>query len=119
MALKEDNAQKELECYTKIINLFSKISKDPISIETCKDKTITKIMEKLKDPKNENWLRNALIILLSLFDDNPADLYSNLGVNTKKISSNERKNIFSELKKEFVLKQHKKKVNEILRKIKD
>ena len=119
MSLREDDTQKELECYTKIIKLFLKINKDTTSIEIWKDKAIIKIMQKLKDPKNENWLRNALIILLSLFDNKPADLYSNLGVNTKKISSNERKNIFSELKKEFVLKQHKKKVNEILRKIKD
>ena len=32
-------------------------------------------MDVLKELKNENWLKNALTILLSLFDNKPADLY--------------------------------------------
>ena len=66
MTLKKDDTEKELECYTKIIHLFSTISKDPITLETYKDKAIIKTMNSLRDPKNQTWLRNALIILLSL-----------------------------------------------------
>ena len=119
MVLKKDDTQKELDCYTKIINLFSKISKDPIILETYKDKTIIKIMNALKDPKNETWLKNALIILLSLFNGKPADLYSNLGNNVKKILEREKDDFFSKIKEELFLKRCEKKFNNLIRKIKD
>ncbi len=119
MSQNENGSHEEIECYTKIINLFLKMSKDPIKLETSKNIAIIKIMDRLKEPGNEDLIRNALIILLSLFDDNPADLYSNLGDNVKKISKKEKGDIFSQLKEEFILKQRKKKYNELLKKIKD
>ncbi len=119
MTLKKDDIEQELECYTKIINLFSNISKDPINLETYKDHAIIKAMNALKDPKNETWLRNALVVLLSLFNGNPADLYSNLGNNIRTISEIEKADIFSKLKKEVSLKKREKRFNDLLRKIKD
>lgn len=101
MAQENDINQKEVDCYTKIINLFLKIGKDPISIETWKDKAIVKIMNVLKDPKNKRWVQNALIILLSLFDDRPPDLYDNIGREVKLLSDNEKEDVISKLKVEF------------------
>ena len=103
MAEKNDIDQKEVDCYTKIINLFLKIGKDPITIETWKDKAIVKIMNVLKDPKNKRWVQNALIILLSLFDDKPPDLYSNIGKKVEIISDKEKEDVISKLKEEFCL----------------
>ena len=103
MVEKNDINQKEVDCYTKIINLFLKIGKDPITIETWKDKAIVKIMKVLKDPKNKRWVQNALIILLTLFDDNPPDLYSNIGNNVKILSDEERQQVISKLKEEFTV----------------
>ncbi|MBN1215151.1 MAG: hypothetical protein JXA99_06875 [Candidatus Lokiarchaeota archaeon] len=105
MTQNKEEIQRELECYTKIVNLFSNIDKDPNIIELHKDKTIIKIMNSLKKPENEDWLKNALIILLSLFDDTPADLYNNLGINGKKVSKKEKKIIFSKIKEEFLSKE--------------
>lgn len=59
MAKNNDIDQKELDCYTRIINLFLKISKDPITIETWKDKAIVKMMNILKNPENKRWVKNA------------------------------------------------------------
>ena len=103
MAQENDIDQKEVDCYTKIINLFLKIGKDPISIETWKDKAILKIMNVLKDPKNKRWVQNALIILLSLFDDNPPNLYDNLGKNINILSTKEKEQVIIRLKEEFCL----------------
>ena len=103
LAQKNDIDQKELDCYTKIIKLFLKKEKDPITIETWKDKAIVKIMNVLKDPKNKRWLQNALIILLSLFDDNPPDLYSNIGKKVEILSDEEKEQVISKLKEEFCL----------------
>ncbi|MBY9008035.1 MAG: hypothetical protein KGD63_14940 [Candidatus Lokiarchaeota archaeon] len=119
MALNKDDIQKELDCYTKIINLFLKISKDPIINEIHKDKALIKIMNQLKDPKNANWLKNALIIFVSLFDEKPADIYSNLGINGKNSSKRDKEMIFSKIKEELLLKQREKKYNALLRKIKE
>ena len=58
-------------------------------------------MNILKKPENENWLKNALIILLSLFDDNPADLYSNRGNNVKILSNKDKEQVVSKLREEF------------------
>lgn len=103
MAQENDIDQKEVDCYTKIINLFLKIGRDPITIETWKDKAIVKIMNVLKDPNNRRWVQNALIILLSLFDDTSPDLYDNLGKDIKILSTSEKKQVISKLKEEFCL----------------
>ena len=104
MAQENDIDQKEEDCYTKIINLFLKIGRDPIAIETWKDKAIVKIMNVLKDPKNKRWVQNALIILLSLFDDNPPDLYSSIGEKVKILSDEEKEDVISKFKEELNLK---------------
>ena len=101
MAQENNIDQKEVDCYTKIINLFLKIGKDPISIETWKDKAIVKIMNVLKDPQNKRWVQNALIILLSLFDDTSPDLYSSMGEKVKRLSDKEKQKVISKLKEEF------------------
>ena len=119
MALDKNSDQKELECYTKIINLFSKMGDNPLIHEMYKDKAILKIMNDLKNPKNENWLKNSIIILLSLFDDNSADLYDNLGLDGKSLVSPDKDKMFSKLRKEYFLKQREKKFDKILRKIQD
>jgi len=77
------------------------MSRDPIKIEMWKDKTLIKVMKVLKKPENENWLKNALIILLSLFDDNPANLYSNRGNNMKRLSNKNKEQVISKLREEF------------------
>ena len=105
MPIRPDDVDlKELECYTKIINLFKKISKDSITIETWKDKTIIKLMKVLRRRENKRWVKNALIILLSLFDDNPPDLFSSLGNNIELLSNKEKEEVVSKLREEFTSK---------------
>ena len=58
-------------------------------------------MNLLKVPKNRQWMKNALIIILSLFDENAPDLYSNIGKNVKLVSKQEKEEIFSRLKEEL------------------
>ena len=106
MAEENDRNQEELDCYTKIVNLFLKIGRDPIASETWKDKSIVKIMNILKDPKNKNWAKNALIIVLSLFDDTPPDIYDNVGKNTITLSAKEKELIIAKLKEEIKNKNH-------------
>ncbi|MBY9005147.1 MAG: hypothetical protein KGD63_00125 [Candidatus Lokiarchaeota archaeon] len=101
MVKKKELEERELECYSYIIKLFSKFDKDPVSIDKWKNNLITRLMGALTNPKNENWLKNALIILLSLVDKNPSDLYANIGENLNILSKEEKDQIFSKLKEEF------------------
>ena len=101
MDKKKETIDKELECYSNIINLFSKFDKDPITIEKWKNNLITRLMNALKEPKNESWLKNALIILLSLVDKKPSDLYANMGENFNILSKEEKELILSKLKEEL------------------
>ncbi len=84
--------QKELECYTKIINQFLKeVGKNPSAMEIWKDKMIIELMNLLKKTKEKNMVKNALIVVLSLFKDKPLDILSNTGDNIKTLSNKENK----------------------------
>ncbi|MBY8983205.1 MAG: hypothetical protein KGD57_09665, partial [Candidatus Lokiarchaeota archaeon] len=62
---------------------------------------ITRLMATLTKPQNENWLKNALIILLSLVDKKPSDLYANIGENLNILTEEEKERIVSKLKEEL------------------
>ncbi len=102
MSKKKSPDEKELDCYSNIINLFSKFDKDPITMEKWKGNLITRLMNALKEPENENWLKNALIILLSLVDNKPSDIYENKGDNLNILSKEEKEQILLKLKEEFI-----------------
>ena len=101
MSKKKELDEKELKCYTNIINLISKLEQDPISIEKWKSNLITRLMATLTKPQNENWLKNALIILLSLVDKKPSDLYANIGDNLNILTEEEKERAVSKLKEEL------------------
>ncbi|MBY8982893.1 MAG: hypothetical protein KGD57_08085, partial [Candidatus Lokiarchaeota archaeon] len=62
---------------------------------------ITRLMATLTKPQNENWLKNALIILLSLVDKKPSDLYANIGDNLNILTEEEKERAVSKLKEEL------------------
>ncbi len=66
-----------------------------------KSKSIIELMEKLKDNKDKELARNALIVLLSLCDDVPPDLFHNLGTDIEKLSEEERIKVLKKLKESF------------------
>jgi len=71
-------------------------------MEKWKGNLITRLMNALKEPENENWLKNALIILLSLVDNKPSDIYENKGDNLNILSKEEKEQILLKLKEEFI-----------------
>ena len=84
--------QKELEFYTKIINQFlEEVGKNSIAMEIWKDKMIIELMNLLKKTKEKDMVKNALIVLLSLFEGKPLDILSNTGDNIKTLSNKEKK----------------------------
>jgi hypothetical protein len=104
MSLKNSGFNDELNCYIKIIDCFLKYHYDNLQKEMCKNRSIIKLMRSLKYRKNKEVIKNSLLFVLSLFDDedNPPDFYSNIGNDFRNATDKEHKEIISELKKEFL-----------------
>ncbi len=92
----------ELEFYLKIVDFFQKENANSETQEIWKNKSIIELMDLLKKTQNYKFVANALIVLLSLFENEPPDLYTNKGNNINKISDEDKKLLISELKNEFL-----------------
>ena len=93
---------EDVACYDKILDCYIKHKRNPIKKEMCKNRSIFWLMEKLRKRNDRHIVQNALLIVLSLFEDNPPDLYSNIGEEIRELTDqNDKEKIISELKKEL------------------
>ena len=82
MSSNEDEYLDESELFTKIINTF--------------------LMDGLKSTHNKELAKNALILLLNLYDDYPPDLFSTLGDEIEALSDEDRDEAMDKLKDIFL-----------------
>ncbi|MFX1479854.1 MAG: hypothetical protein ACFFCI_17185 [Promethearchaeota archaeon] len=92
----------EIDCYLKILNYFQSEHRDREKTEIWKNKAFIKLMEFLDQKKNKTFVANAIILILSLFEDIPPDIYNNRGVNVNRISAKDRQLVIADLKEEFL-----------------
>ena len=92
----------ELDCYYKILDYFQKEKRNREQIEMWKYHSLIELMKLLDRTKNRTFVTNAIILILSLFEDIPPDTFNNRGVNINRISNKDRKSLFSVLKEEFL-----------------
>lgn len=104
MSITNSDVNDELKYYNKIIDCFHKYQDDDLKREICKNKSIVSLMRSAKYKRKKDFIKNSLIFVLSLFDDEdlPPDLYTNIGNDIKNTSDDEQKEILAELKKEFL-----------------
>ena len=95
------NDESEMELYSKILEVYQHRQFDKDSIEIWKDKSYIDLMHVLKLTNNKNLVKNAIILILSLFEDIPIDLYDTHGVNVKELKYEKKREYLSELKMEF------------------
>jgi hypothetical protein len=102
MKICEENEDLELDCYLKILDYFkeSKVNKE--DTEIWKNQSFIELMKLLEQKKNKNLVTNAIILILSLFEDIPPDTYNNRGVNINRISIEDRKSLIAGLEEEFL-----------------
>ncbi|MFX0008557.1 MAG: hypothetical protein ACFFAV_17740 [Candidatus Hermodarchaeota archaeon] len=100
--MKINSHSNELDLYLNIIDYSQKEQITKEEIEIWKDKSIIELMKYLKRTHNRNFVTNALILILSLFEDIPPDLYNNRGVNFNHITEKEKDFLIEELKEEFL-----------------
>ena len=86
----------------KIIDYFQKEKVTREEIEIWKNKSIIELMKFLEGSQNRTLVTNALILILSLFEDIPPDIYNNRGVNINRISQKDKRFLIEDLKEEFL-----------------
>jgi len=92
----------ELDCYLKIIDFFKNKKVNKEKTEIWKSQSLIKLMNFLDCSKNKTFVANAIILILSLFENTPPDTYNNRGVDVNRISEKDRRSLISELKNEFL-----------------
>ena len=102
MIMTQNNGDFELDFYQNIIDFFQNKQFDKVSTEIWKSKTYIKLMKVLERTQNKEYVKNAIIVLLSLFENKPLDLYSNQGINSKSLSPEDKKSFKTILKSEIM-----------------
>ncbi len=102
MTMCTSDNESELKYYLEIIEFFQKHSPDAENIELWKDKSLMKLMKVLKRTKNKLLVRNALILMISLFEHLPPDLFNNKGISANLLNKEEKSFLKSILKTEFM-----------------
>ena len=102
MSINNISSNKELSCYTKIIDCYLQNRNDTYQREMCKNNSIIKLINISECRNIDNFIRNALLLVLSLYDNKPADLYHNYGSDIESCSETDKEMLLAELKKEFL-----------------
>ncbi|MFO8017430.1 MAG: hypothetical protein R6U96_02245 [Promethearchaeia archaeon] len=103
-----ENNDSELECYLKIIRYFQE-RENKEKTEIWKSSTLIHLMEKLKEIEDEgiekkrNVIKNSLILLMSLFENIPPDVYNNRGVHINRLSEEDKEPLKNTLKEEVLI----------------
>jgi len=102
MKINNNSEEFELDYYLKILDYFQdeRISRE--KKEIWKNRSIIELMNLLERTQNRAFVTNALIFILSLFENIPPDTYNNRGVNIARISEKDKKFLIQELKEEFL-----------------
>ena len=93
MKINTNSKEFELDFYLQIIDYFQKEKISREEIEIWKDQSIIELMKYLKRTKNRTLVTNALILIISLFEDIPPDIYNNRGVKVNRISEEDKRHI--------------------------
>jgi len=102
MIMSNTNNEAELKYYLKIIDFFQNQSNDSENVELWKDNSLIELMKVLKRTKNKLLVRNALLLLISLFENIPPDLFNNKGISANLLTKEEKASLKSILKNEFI-----------------
>ena len=98
----QNNNDIEPDYYQNIIDYFENKQIDRVSTEIWKSKTYIKLMKVLERTKNKEYVRNAILMILSLFEEKPPDFYNNQGSDSNSLNPEEKKSFKTILKSEFI-----------------
>jgi len=89
-------------CYLEIIEYFNERTINQEEKEIWKNHILIELMNFLNQTNNRKLVTNAIILLLSLSEDNPLDIYSDRGTNINQIVDKDKKLLIQNLKEELL-----------------
>jgi len=95
------NDDLEMEYYTKILDFYQNQKFDKETVEIWKSKSYIELMQVLKRTNNKNLVKNAIILILSLFEELPLDIYDSSGQSVRELKQEDKKSYISHLRSEF------------------
>jgi hypothetical protein len=98
----DDNGK--IDYYNVILEFYHQSQDDQLrsyEIDVGKNHLIITLMSHLRQSREAQAIKNALLLFLSLFEDQPVDRYHNLGKTSEELSLKEREQIQSIFKEEY------------------
>ncbi len=96
------NGDYELDYYLSIIDFFQNQDTNRETTEILKNKSFIQLMKVLKRTRRKEFVKNAIILILSLFDELPPDSYNNKGIKVNSLESEDKISYVNLLKSEFI-----------------
>jgi len=95
------NDDLEMKYYTKILDFYQNQNFDKDTVEIWKSKSYIELMQVLKRTNNKNLVKNAIILILSLFEELPLDIYDSSGLSVRELKQEDKNSYISHLRTEF------------------
>ena len=95
------NDDLEMKYYSKILDFYQNQNDDKEAIEIWKSKSYIELMQVLKRTNNKNLVKNAIILILSLFEEKSVDIYDSSGLSVSELKQEDKKSYISHLRTEF------------------
>ncbi|NVM17135.1 MAG: hypothetical protein HWN80_05415 [Candidatus Lokiarchaeota archaeon] len=100
--MSNNNDNHELDYYLSIIDFFQNQSANEETTEIWKNKSFIQLMKVLKRTRDKEFVKNAIILILTLFDKIPPDIYNNRGIKANSLTNSDKLSYVNLLKSEFI-----------------
>ncbi len=96
----QENDTIEIKHYIQIVEYFEE-ENDQVNREIFRDKYLSNLMSQLKqDPETQNIVKNAIVIMNVLIDENkPPDRFNEIGLSKEQLTKKDVKILKKKLKK--------------------
>ena len=102
MNISSDSDNYELDYYLSIIDFFQNQNTNRETAEIWKDKSFIELMKVLKRTRKKEFVKNAIILILSLIDQMPPDTYNEGGIKINSLTNGDKLSYVNILKSEFI-----------------
>jgi len=102
MNVSNNSDNYELDYYLSIIDFFQNQNTNRETAELWRDKSFIELMKVLKQTRKKEFVKNAIILILSLIDQIPPDTYSKKGIKVNSLTSGDKFSYVNILKSEFI-----------------
>ncbi|MBY9006941.1 MAG: hypothetical protein KGD63_09290 [Candidatus Lokiarchaeota archaeon] len=102
MSLILNQYNSDLDYYSSILEKYQYYSLSRQEIEVWKYKIYMELMDLLGFTENIMMVKNSILLILSLFEDLPPDLYNNQGLKISSLDKKDKNILISNLRKEIM-----------------